>query len=1136
MKKTRKKGLSLFIIFSLLVAMTANVPFTFANESTLLLNTGFEETEAPKSGWDQLGAAKWGVWKPTGSPIVSIAKDASRSGEYGLKIAADQSARAAVSQDVPVQGGQTYQLSTWLKTENIVSGQGARMRVALYEEGVQLGLLYSSRLTGTHDWSQIKMEVKTPVNADSIRVQLFFETGTGTALFDDVSLELIQPATSISIEESELTIKAQETGLLHAKMVPANASSKLSWVSADPSIATVDNGTVTGVNPGETTIMAFTDNGLSAASTVKVIKNDGIERPAVTDLDLEPKELEFESGQVRLLQATIAPANADTEKLVWSSSNETVATVQNGLIEAKAPGTAVITVETEDGRLKRESQITVTEAVQDEYVQLREKWKSLMTGLDSYDPSNERMNEMIKNQTKSAENLWRTMFKNNDRSFLWINFASTDNSADIRDSYRNLTTMAKAFTNEQSTLYRNPQLLKDITEALEWLYQHRYNETIAQYSNWWHWEIGVPNELNSLMVLLYDYLDQDSIHRYLKVVDHFQPDPTKSGASTPEKYREALGANRIDVSKVVGVRGVIVKDAAKIAAARDALSQTFENVTEGDGFYEDGSFVQHENIAYNGSYGIVLIEGLTDMLELLSHSTWQVTDPKVTNVYDWIENAYEPFMYKGALMDMVRGRAISRNFLQDHQAGHTIIKSVIRMAQFAPEPYAQKYNSMAKYWLKEDTYLDYFKNAGNFRDMTLAKQLLEKQEVTPRGDLDFHKTFASMDRVVHRKPGYAFGISMYSNRIQNYEDMNDENRKGWYTGEGMTYLYNGDLAQYSDDFWPTVDPYRMPGTTVDTMRRADGSGEHRSPESWTGGSTLKNFGTAGMSYDAWNSSLVAKKSWFMFNNEIVALGAGISSSEDRNVESIVENRKIRNDGSNQLFINGEMLDLSSGSQNHTMDAKWAFLEGNVPGADIGYFFPEGKTLTIKKEERTGAWKDINYGGPAEAIKRTYTTMWFDHGVRPNQDTYSYVLLPGLNKEQTHHYSQNPDITILRNDSAVQAVQDVKENIIGANFWKDEKQSVGPLTVYQKASVTMQEKDGVLEIAVSDPTMENKGYIEIEIDGKAFNVLEADESITVENTKPSIKLKVNVNKARGKTFTAKLKMIPSQKGNSPNSIR
>ncbi|GHH97859.1 polysaccharide lyase family 8 super-sandwich domain-containing protein [Neobacillus kokaensis] len=1136
MKLMRKKGLSIFMILSLILAITVNVPLTFAEGEIQLSNTGFEETEAPKSGWDQLGASNWSVWKPTGNPVVSISKDASRTGNFGLKISADQTARTAVSQDVPVQGGKTYQLSSWIKTKDIVSGQGARMRVVLYEGTQQLDLLYSSRLTGTHDWSEIKMNVKTPANATSIRVQLFFETGTGTAMFDDTAFQLTQPATSIVLDEKEITLKEQESALLHAKMTPVNASSKLSWFSTDDSVALVDqNANVTGVSEGEAVIYAATDNGHMDSVLVKVARNEALERPVFTELVLNPKKLSLEKGQLRLLHAEFAPQNADSKNLIWRSSNNDVVSVQNGLIEAKSQGTAIITVETAGGQLKSESQIMVTDSVKDEFDQLRIKWENLMTGLDSFDQSNERMNQMIKSQTKSAEELWKTMNKNKDRSYLWINYSSTDDSAAIRDSYRNITTMAKAFANKYSTLYRNPKLLKDISDALEWLYNNRYNESIKQYSNWWHWEIGVPNELNSIMILLYDYLDQETIQRYLKAVDHFQPDPTKSGATTPENYREALGANRIDVSKVVGIRGVIVKDANKIAAARDALSQTFENVTEGDGFYEDGSFVQHENIAYNGSYGIVLIEGLTDMLTLLSDSTWKVTDPKVKNVYNWIEDAYEPFMYKGALMDMVRGRAISRDFLQDHRAGQTILKSVIRMAQFAPQPYADKYKSMAKYWLQEDTYLDYFQNANNFTDITLAKQLLEDSKVTPRGDLDFHKTFAAMDRVVHRKPGYAFGISMYSNRIQNYEDMNNENRKGWYTGEGMTYLYNADLAQYSDNFWPTVDPYRMPGTTVDTMKRADGSGEHTSKESWVGGSTLNNIGTAGMSYKAWNSSLSAKKSWFMFDNEIVALGAGITSIEARNIETIVENRKIRNDGSNELIINGKKPELKSGIP-LSVEAKWAYLEGNVAGSDIGYYFPEGKSLEVKKEERTGAWKDINYGGPTELIKRSYATLWFDHGIKPENDTYSYVLLPGSNMAQTEQYADNPEIKILRNDSAVQAVQDVKQNIIGANFWNDEKQSVGPLTVYQKASITMQEIDGILHMAVSDPTMENKGYIEIEIDGKAFNVLEADENVMVEQTKPSIKLKVNTDQSHGKSFTIKLKMIPSKKGNSTHSMR
>ncbi|MBS4206888.1 polysaccharide lyase family 8 super-sandwich domain-containing protein [Bacillus sp. FJAT-50079] len=1119
-----KKSLSIFISLSLLLTMVLNVSIVQADESKrLLLNPSLEETESASAGWDQLGAANWSVWKPTGNPVVSISEDAAHTGNYGLKISSEENGRAAVSQDVSVIGGKTYQLSTWLKTEDIVSGQGARIRVVLYEGSQQLDLLYSNRLTGTHDWTQIKMDVKVPVHADSIRVQLFFETGTGVAMFDDVSLELINPAQSISIEQSEIVLKEQETALLNAIVDPADTSSSISWSSTNETVATVENGIVTGISVGEAMITVSTDNGLSASSHVKVTKNDNEEAPAIEGLDLNPKELNLESGEIRLLKANMTPKNADAETLVWRSSNEEVALIQNGFVEAVSAGTATITVETEDGRVKSESQITVQAVALDEYDQLRKRWENQITSLDYFDGSNERMAEVIKNKTKTAEAIWKSMVKNENRTYLWTEFASKDNSADIRANYRNITAMAHVFTNEHSSLYRNPALLEDMLSALEWLYQNQYNENIIQYSNWWNWEIGVPNELNNIMVLLYDYMDKETVHRYLSVVDHFQPDPTKSGATTPERYREAFGANRIDVSKVVGVRGVIVKDTDKIAAARDALSQTFENVTEGNGFYKDGSFVQHENIAYNGSYGIVLIEGLTELLELLSESTWDVKDPKVNNVYEWIENAYEPFMYKGALMDMVRGRAISRSFLQDHVAGHTIIKSVIRMAQFAPEPFAEKYEKMAKYWLQEDTFLDYLENAGNFRDMTLAKQLLDNPNVTARGDLDFHKTFAAMDRVVHRKPGYAFGISMYSSRIQNYEDMNDENRKGWYTGDGMTYLYNADLGQYSDDFWPTVDPYRMPGTTVDTTIRADGSGEHTSSETWVGGSTLNDrFGSTGMSYIGWNSSLTAKKSWFMFNDEIVALGTGITSGEERNIETIVENRKIRDDASNKLVINGEAPDLNNGTD-QKLAAEWAHLEGNVQGADIGYYFPEGKTLTVKKEERTGAWKDINYTEPADPIKRAYATMWFDHGVKPENDTYSYVLLPGRSQEQTEEYAKQPDIQILRNDSAVQAVQEVKENMIGANFWNDEKQTVGPLTVYQKASVTMQETDGILDIAVSDPTMENEGRVIIEVAGEMSKVLEADENVKVKQVDGKIKLEINVDQAQGETFTTKLQM-------------
>ncbi|WP_162515467.1 polysaccharide lyase family 8 super-sandwich domain-containing protein [Aeromonas sobria] len=50
--------------------------------------------------------------------------------------------------------------------------------------------------------------------------------------------------------------------------------------------------------------------------------------------------------------------------------------------------------------------------------------------------------------------------------------------------------------------------------------------------------------------------------------------------------------------------------------------------------------------------------------------------------------------------------------------------------------------------------------------------------------------------------------------------MNDENRKGWFTGDGATYIYNTDLSQYTD-YWPLINPYHIAGTTVDMTTNLD---------------------------------------------------------------------------------------------------------------------------------------------------------------------------------------------------------------------------------------------------------------------------------------------------------------------------
>src|SRR5438477_4235187 len=218
---------------------------------------------------------------------------------------------------------------------------------------------------------------------------------------------------------------------------------------------------------------------------------------------------------------------------------------------------------------------------------------------------------------------------------------------------------------------------------------------------------------------------------------------------------------------------------------------------------------------------------------------------------------------------------------------------------------------------------------------------MNDSSIAPTPELVRHYQFPRMDQLVHLRPGWGLGLAMSSSRSGAFESIRNENLKGWCTGDGMTYLYNADQAQFADDFWSTVDPLRLPGTTVDTQMRSPGAGAgYLSPNNWVGGASLQNlYGVAGMQFQPTNSSLIAKKSWFMFDDEVVCLGAGITSTNNRTIETIVENRRLGVYGDNLFTVNGAAKPALVGWSETMTNTAWAHLAGTVPGSDLGYFFP-----------------------------------------------------------------------------------------------------------------------------------------------------------------------------------------------------
>ena len=155
-------------------------------------------------------------------------------------------------------------------------------------------------------------------------------------------------AQSITLDKTEVSLEVTETAALVATVLPETTSNKsVEWKSSNKAVATVNNkGEVTAIAVGEATITATTADGsnLSASCTVTVV-------PTLAEsIALDKTEISLEATETATLVATVLP-NLTTDKSVeWSSSDESVAVVdENGEVTAISIGEAVITATTADG-------------------------------------------------------------------------------------------------------------------------------------------------------------------------------------------------------------------------------------------------------------------------------------------------------------------------------------------------------------------------------------------------------------------------------------------------------------------------------------------------------------------------------------------------------------------------------------------------------------------------------------------------------------------------------------------------------------------------------------------------------------------------------------------------------------------
>lgn len=573
---------------------------------------------------------------------------------------------------------------------------------------------------------------------------------------------------------------------------------------------------------------------------------------------------------------------------------------------------------------------------------LRNRWKILLTGGEELDTSSQLAQDYAESIDQAAGRLWNSMIKLGDaerdeRTCLFSDLPMTDKktktgSSQITLTFDRLKAIVLAYETKGSEFYRDPELKKEIIAALDMMIENHYSVYYASggtgtglgsgnnsFGNWYDWRIGTPRQLCDLLLMFYDELTEEQIARYVEPI------------MMNNKRVDTTGANRTWIANVFVQCGVLTGVGDWIEAGRTGLEDVFKYVDKGDGFHEDGSFIQHNSYAYTGGYGKALLCTLAPMMNVLHETPYAIAyeDNREQIFYDMLFEAYEPLIYGGRFMDMAREREISRVANQDSIPGRQAIRAMIMLIDVLPEEQKARAQSMVKEWLLDDEvlaqvcmdptdgYNEYYLPAGVINEaIDLVNSGMEA-----RGNLVKHKRYGAMDRIVHLRDDFGFTVSMSSDRISNTEGTNDEGLRLWNIGDGLTYLYNEDKTYYSDHYWATVDHQRLPGTTVNRVPgRAPKAGYGtKNPYPFAGGTDLGEFGIAGMEMQGVGTTsrngAHAKKSWFMFDDEIVSLGSEVRSTlADSTVETIVENRKISQDKSNTLTVNGIEQTISGGGE------------------------------------------------------------------------------------------------------------------------------------------------------------------------------------------------------------------------------
>ncbi len=578
---------------------------------------------------------------------------------------------------------------------------------------------------------------------------------------------------------------------------------------------------------------------------------------------------------------------------------------------------------------------------------------------------------------------------------------------------------ATAYTKSSNQLYKNDDIYNAIVTALQfWVNRKPVN------TNWWYNDISYPQSIGEILIVM-NYSPK--------------PLPTALRDTLLERMKKGnpykqTGANKSDEALHYLYRACVTHNKLLMDSAIEQAFQPITILDGGEGIQYDNSYFQHGTQLAIGSYGPVFTQNSYNIASYLSGTAYALKGEKLGILSNYVKNTFLKTI-RGQYIDFnVLGRGISRPNLVKVGGG----------------------------FLDKEKVVDPTNNTTwNAATARMDGDKAPSYAITPS-----HTHFFRGDYDLHIRPGYSFNIRTNSVRTKRTEMGNGENWYGRYLPDGATDIQVKGGEYYN--IMPVWEWDKIPGTT-----NRDYPEDRKMTEAW-GQSGNTNF-VGGVSdslygatvYDLDYDSVKAKKAWFFFDDEVVCLGAGITSNSPENITTTI----------NQCWLDGDVTTSGEGKttpladgENLSSKAKWVMHGG------VGYFLPAGGNTNISNTEQRGNWYHINNGYSTKDTTAKVFKLWLNHGAKPANAGYAYIVAPGkTNKRDMENYPVD-NIRIISNSTEIQAVHQKALDILQIVFYKSGtfKENGITVTVDEPCILMVKNVSGKKPILyIADPAQANK---------------------------------------------------------------